>query len=89
MQALKILMAVMGVLIVAGVVGLGVVISQRMSTPKLAAAAPLDEPAGTRIAQLSAAGDRVALLLQGGGPDRVVVLDLRSGLVTARAGLGH
>jgi hypothetical protein len=47
----------------------------------------LDEPSGTRVAGTSLAGDRMALALQGGGPDRVVVLDLRSGRVIARVGL--
>eukprot|EP01037_Dinobryon_pediforme_P001814 gene1814-1844_t len=76
MRALKILMAVMGVLIVAGVAGLGYVVTSRLTVPKLAAPALLDEPEGTRIAKISTSGDRVVLLLQGGGPDRVVVLDL-------------
>ena len=89
MRALKIMMAVMGVLIVAGVVALGVTISQRIAVPKLTAPALLDEPEGTRIAKLSTSGDRVVLLLQGGGPDRIVVLDLRQGQVIARTGLAR
>lgn len=89
MRALKIIMAVMGVLIVAGVVGLGVTISQRISAPKLTAPALLDEPEGTHIVKISTSGDRVVLLLQGGGPDRVVVLDLRQGQVIARTGLAR
>ena len=47
----------------------------------------LDEPPGTRVASTTLAGDRIALALQGGGADRVVVLDLRSGRVIARIGL--
>ncbi len=89
MRALKVLVVVMGVLIVAGVVVVVATIAQRMNPAKLAAPAPLDEPVGTRIAQISAAGDRVVLLLQGGGPDRVAVLDLRTGHVIAHAGLPH
>ena len=89
MQALKILVVVMGVMIVAGVVILGVTVMRRMSPAPLTAPAPLDEPAGTHIAQVSAAGDRVVVLLQGGGPDRLVVLDLRNGTVVSRAGLAH
>ena len=89
MRALKIMMAVMGVLIIAGVVILGVTISQRISVPKLAAPSLLDEPEGTRIAKIAASGDRVVLLLQGGGPDRVVILDLRQGQVIARTGLAR
>lgn len=44
----------------------------------------LDEPAGTRIAGIAAAGDRLAVQLQGGGTDRVVLVDPRSGAVTGR-----
>ncbi len=90
MRALKVLVVVMGLLIVAGVVVVVATIAQRMNPAKLAAVPePLDEPVGTRIAQISAAGDRVVLLLQGGGPDRVAVLDLRTGQVIAHAGLPH
>lgn len=88
MRALKILMVVMGVLIVAGVAALGIIVSQRLSVPKLATG-PLDEPAGTHIAQITAAGDRLTLLLQGGGPDRIVVIDQRTGQITARLGLAR
>jgi hypothetical protein len=89
MRALKILIVVMGLLIVAGVAVLGVTLSQRLSVPKLAAPALLDEPEGTRIGQISGSGDRVVLLLHGGGPDRIVVLDLRGGQLTARTGLAR
>jgi hypothetical protein len=89
MRALKILTGVMGVLIVAGVVVLGMVISGRMAGPRGGAAVVLDEPAGSRIVQVSAAGDRVVALVQGGGVDRMVVLDLRTGAVVARMGLSH
>ncbi len=89
MQALKILTGVMGVLIVVGVVVLGVVVSGRVAAPKGGGPVVLDEPEGSRIVQVSAAGDRVVALLQGGGPDRMVVLDARSGTVVARMGLAH
>jgi hypothetical protein len=90
MRALKILVVVMGVLIVGGVVLLGVLLTQRigtMSGPSTTVA--LDEPAGTRIIVTAAMPDRVVLQLQGGGPDRVVVIDLRSGRVTGRIGLAR
>lgn len=75
----------MGVLIVAGTVGLFVVLAQRMSAGSAGIASlVLDEPPGTRITGASVAADRVALQLQGGGPDRVVWIDTRSGRV-----LGH
>jgi hypothetical protein len=90
MRGLQVLVVVMGVMIVAGVAVLGVTLVRRMNPPPIAAAPqPLNEPDGTRIAQVSAAGDRMVLLLQGGGPDRVAVLDLRTGQVLARAGLAH
>ena len=85
-RALKVAVVVMGVLLVAGTATLGVLIARRV-TPLagggLASAAPfhavLDEPAGTRIAGVVAIQDRLALQLQGGGPDRVVVVDPRTG----------
>jgi hypothetical protein len=91
MRALKILTVVMGVMIVAGVVALGVVLTQRLALAPgaVAASSVLDEPAGTRMAQISAAGDRVTVLLQGGGADRLVVLDVRTGAVVSRMQLGR
>ena len=105
MRALKILTAVMGVLIIAGVVVIGVTIMHRLNgptTPPTTAAptvsamptqpampATLDEPAGTSIAQVSADGDRVVLLLHGGGPDRVLIIVARSGAVLGRTALAH
>ena len=89
MKALKVLVVLMGVLIVVGVVVLVVAMGQRMSGTKLASPGLLDEPAGTHITQISASGDRLTLLLQGGGPDRVVVMDLHQGQVMLRTGLAH
>ena len=80
----------MGVLIVAGTVGLFVVLAQRMSAGSAAIASMvLDEPSGTRIANVSVAADRVALQLQGGGPDRVLWVDTRSGRVLGRVALAR
>ncbi len=90
MQALKALTIVMGVLILGGTAVLGVVLARRMGS---GAAAPvsvvLDEPAGTRIAGIAGAGDRLAVQLQGGGPDRVVLIDPHSGAATGRVRLAH
>ncbi len=90
MQALKALTILMGVLILGGTAVLGVVLARRMGT---ASAAPvsvlLDEPAGTRIAAISGAGDRLAVQLQGGGPDRLVLIDPHSGAATGRVALAH
>ncbi len=92
MRALKLAVIVMGVLILAGTGTIVITVVNRMSGPApasgAAAQAVLDEPAGTRIAGVSLAPDRVALQLQGGGPDRVLVLDTRAGRVVARIGLG-
>jgi hypothetical protein len=80
----------MGLLILGGTAVLGVVLARRVGG---GAAAPvsvvLDEPAGTRIAGIAAAGDRLAVQLQGGGPDRLVLVDPRSGAAVGRIGLAH
>lgn len=49
----------------------------------------LDEPDGTRISGMTAAGDRLAVALQGGGPDRIVLIDPRDGHVAGRLRIGH
>ncbi|HYZ63823.1 MAG TPA: hypothetical protein VE650_15355 [Acetobacteraceae bacterium] len=90
MRGLKVAVVGMGVLIVAGVAVIVVVLVQRMSSvPGTIASAVLDEAAGTRIAGTSMSADRLAVQLEGGGPDRVVVLDLRSGRVLGRVALGR
>jgi len=79
MRALIAATVVMGVMIVAGTATLLVLVAQRLGGSG-APQAPLvlDEPAGTRIAGLAAMSDRLAVQLQGGGPDRVVLVDPRS-----------
>ena len=91
MAALKAAVVAMGLLIIAGVTVIVVTLIHRMATPgtTTAIAATLDEPAGTHIAGVATASDRLAVQLQGGGPDRVVVLDLRTGRVMARTGLAR
>ena len=70
MLALKALVIGMGVLIVAGVALIGATLFSRMSSqPGAIASLMLDEPAGTRIVSASLAPDRLAIALQGGGPD--------------------
>lgn len=50
----------------------------------------LDEPEGTRITGMTAAADRLAVALQGGGgPDRIVLIDPRDGRVTGRLRIGR
>ena len=87
MRAMIGLVVIMGVLIVVGVATLGITITRRLSMSPLSQAATLNEPAGTRIVSIAAAADRLAVLLQGGGPDRIVLLDPRSGAVSGRVGL--
>jgi hypothetical protein len=83
------LVSVMGVLIVVGVATLAIAIVRRLADPVSTASLVLDEPPGTRISGVSAAGDRLAVLLLGGGPDRVLLLDARSGRVVGRVGLAR
>jgi hypothetical protein len=94
MRALKVAVIVMGVLIVAGTTILVITVVRRSSAligPVAAlpafVAAVLDEPEGTRIAGIAAVQDRLAVQLQGGGVDRVVLLDPRTGAVTGRISL--
>jgi hypothetical protein len=90
MRLLKAITIGMGVLIVVATAVLVVVIARRLDGPVLVAtqtALVLDEPSGTRIVEIVAAGDRLAALLQGGGADRIVLLDPRTGTVAARVEL--
>ncbi len=90
MRWLVVLAVAMAVLIVAGVTTIGVTIVHRMSVaPAVVHDAVLDEPVGTHIAGVSALPDRLALRLVGGGADRVVVVDLRTGQVVGRAALAR
>ncbi len=92
MRALKIAVVVMGVLIVIGTMGLVIGIARRSQAPVVPTAAwpasparvVLDEPEGTRIAGIVAVRDRLAVQLQGGGADRVVLIDPASGAVAGR-----
>ncbi len=69
--------------------------SAQASTSTLPAPAPgnssvvLDEPAGTRIGAVVPVRDGFALLLQGGGPDRVVLIEPATGRPTERIGLAR
>ncbi|HYZ23495.1 MAG TPA: DUF6476 family protein [Rhodopila sp.] len=94
MRALKIVTIVMGVLIVLGTMTLVVLVARRSAAPSaggaaMAASAVLDEPAGTRIVGVAAVQDRLAVQLQGGGADRVVIVDPRSGGVVGRISLAR
>ena len=79
MRALKIVTITMAVMIVVATIALGVLISRRLGgIPPQPVSAMLDEPAGTHIAAIAALTDRLAVQLQGGGPDRVIFLDSRT-----------
>jgi hypothetical protein len=93
MRVLKAVTIGMGVLILIGTTVVIVTIARRMAAPSAhhmaEIALHLDEPAGTRIAGIAGAGGRLAVLLQGGGADRVVLVDPDSGAVTGRITLGR
>jgi len=97
LRGLKIAVIVMGVLIVLATALLVATIIRRQAGASSAASSPpagsgtvlLDEPAGTRIGSVVAVRDGVALLLQGGGPDRVVLVDPTTGRATERIGLAR
>jgi hypothetical protein len=89
MRALKIAVVGMGALIVLGTITLAVLIARRSTTaPEAALSASvsvaLDEPEGTRIAAIAALRDRLAVQLQGGGADRVVLIDPLTGTIAGR-----
>ncbi len=88
MRALKILVVVMGVLIVLGTATLAVLIVRRVSGGEAPTAAALlrqlDEPSGTAITSIALSQDRLAIQLHGGGPDRVVLMDPKTGATLAR-----
>jgi len=81
MRALKFLVVAMGVLIVAGTVALVVLIVQRASGLGTMAVPPitLDLPADARIVSVAGAGDRFAVLVDGPGGTRMLLLDARTG----------
>jgi hypothetical protein len=90
MRFLKVLTIGMGVLIVVATTVLVILIARRIGgvgPGPASVAVLLDEPAGTRIAGIASAGDRLAVRLQGGGSDRVVLVDPRTGAVAGRIGL--
>ncbi len=91
MRLLKAITIGMGLLIVVATTVLVVVIAQRLGRPEpvpIETALVLNEPSGTRIVGVAAAGDRLAALLQGGGTDRIVLIDPRTGSVAGRVELG-
>jgi len=92
MRFLKVLVIAMGVLIVVATTVLIVLIAHRLGggspAPPVSASVLLDQPSGTRIVGMVATSDRLALRLQGGGADRVVLIDPRNGAVVGTISLG-
>jgi len=82
MRALQALVIVMGVLIVAGMATIAITLVHRGAAPPVVMPdLTLTEPPGTHIATISQLGSRLAVLLQGGGPDRVVIVDTNGQVV--------
>ena len=84
MRALKILVIVMGVMILAGVTTLVVVIAGRLSRGGPVTApfvvAPIELPAGARIETMSIGGDRLVLdIVLPDGNRRLMIIDPASG----------
>jgi hypothetical protein len=96
LRLLKIAVVVMGVLIIGGTTTLVVLVATRsaglMATsgglPPVVTAV-LEEPEGSRIAGIAALADRLAVQVQGGGADRVLLIDPKTGAVAGRISLAH
>ena len=93
MKALKTLVAGMGLLLVVGLGFIGWGISRNMHSSAPAAArsdagstftAEVMVPAGSRLDQMTTAGDRIVLRFSGGDGDRILVVDPHNGQVTGR-----
>jgi hypothetical protein len=89
MRALLALVVVMGVLIIVGVGVVAATIFHRagLAAPHALAGGVLNEPAGSHIVGVSAYGDRLAVVVQGGGADRIVLFDPVAGKVVGRVAL--
>lgn len=95
MRGLLAAVVVMGVLILVATAGLIALVIHRATVhraalapqERLALSVVLNEPPGTRIAGSEAADNRLVLQLSGGGPDRVIVVNLRNGAVLLRVQL--
>lgn len=49
----------------------------------------LSQPEGSHITSIATAGDRLAVLINGGGPDRILFVDPETGTVTGQLMLGQ
>lgn len=48
----------------------------------------LNQPDGSHIVSIATAGDRLAVLINGGGPDRILFVDPETGAITGQLMLG-
>jgi hypothetical protein len=97
MRALKVLVIVMGVLLVAGIVALGFAVQYRLNhrrpTPAAAAgggpsgmpgAMTLDLPQGARVVGAEASGDRLVVRVElAGGSQELIIVNLVTGAPVA------
>ncbi|WP_368040514.1 DUF6476 family protein [Roseicella sp. DB1501] len=91
MRALKVLVVVMGVLIVAGTVTLALLLVQRVGGAASSGRweVALGQPEGTRITGLAASEGGIGLLLARPDGERVVVVDPKRGRVIGEIRPGH
>ena len=92
MRALKVLVVVMGVLIVAGTVTLVTLLVQRVGgvgAGTATADVALRQPAGSRIAGVAGAEGRWAVLVERPDGARLVLVDARSGRVVGEIRVGE
>ena len=92
MRALKVLVIVMGLLIVAGTAVVIVTVAKRVSPAGRPASAPvaasLTLPPGCNVAEMTTIGDRLALRLEGDGDCRQILLvDPATASITGHIGL--
>ena len=97
MRALKLLVIVLGVLLVAGVVALGFAVQYRLNHPRPLAAAnagigpagapsamTLDLPPGARVVGAEASGDRLVVRVElAGGSEELIIVNLVTGAPVA------
>lgn len=88
MQALKVLVVIMGLMILAGLTLLGAIMASRVAhrppaTPASApafSAAPIDLPAGARVATIKVGTDRLVVdIVFADGNHQLLVIDLLTG----------
>jgi len=87
MRALKVLVVVMGVLLVAGIIALAFAVANRVNHPPSAPVAkgpPIDTvdlPSGARIVGAEASGDRLVVRIElAEGSQELIVVNLATGL---------